>query len=154
MTSITDWITAIASAVSALGVVFAVRQLQLTKQINQRNFEDGLTKEYRELASRIPTKALLGSGLSPSEYQQTFDELFRYIDLSNEQTLLRKNKRISDESWESWCAGIKYNMSLPVFERAWTEIRRLNPNQFEELNQLIQENFIQDPKLWNKGGVK
>ena len=107
MTSITDWITAIASAVSALGVLFAVWQLQLTKQINQRNFEDGLAKEYRELAGRIPTRALLGSGLSPSEYQQTFDEIFRYIDLSNEQTLLRKNQRISDESWESWCAGIK-----------------------------------------------
>jgi hypothetical protein len=154
MTAITDWITSIASAVSALGVGFAVWQLQLTKQINQKNFEDGLAKEYRELASRIPTKALLGSGLSPKEYAQAFDELFRYIDLSNEQILLRKNSRISDETWESWCSGIQYNLALPVFCRAWTEIKDKNPSQFRELDQLIREKFLNDPKSWTKGDIR
>lgn len=146
----TDWLPALASAVSAGGVVFAVVQLRLTKQISQKNFEDSLAKEYRELASRIPTKALLGSGLSPKEYKESFDELFRYIDLSNEQTLLRKNDRISDDTWASWRAGIQYNLSLPAFSRAWKEIKEKNREQFEELKQLERRGFSSDPKSWSK----
>jgi hypothetical protein len=126
----------------------------LTKQISQKNFEDGLAKEYRELASRIPTKALLGSGLSPSDYEDSFDELFRYIDLSNEQTLLRKNGRISDETWESWRSGIKHNLSLPAFIRAWEEVKNKNPSQFQELKQLENEGFRSDPKCWGRGSDK
>ena len=150
MSIVTDWITALATVVSAGGVVFAVRQLRLTKQISQQEFEDGLAKEYRELASRIPTRALLGSGLSPSEYDDSFDEMFRYIDLSNEQVLLRKSRRIGDDTWESWCSGIQYNLSLPVFNRAWKEIKEKNPTQFLELKLLEQQGFHSDPKFWDK----
>ncbi len=92
MDDVTNWITAIASFVSAVaavgaavGVVFAYRQLLTSKEIAQLQFEDSLAKEYRELAGRLPTKALLGEKLSDLEYAKSFDELFHYIDLSNER---------------------------------------------------------------------
>lgn len=92
-------------------------ELEQTKNIAQLQFEDGLAKEYRELTSRIPTKAMLGARLSPREYAGAFDELFRYVDLSNEQIMLRKHERISPEVWVSWCSGIEFNLALPAFRR-------------------------------------
>ena len=142
-----EWITAIASAVAAVGVVFAFGQLRVSKNIAQLQFEDGLAKEYRELASRIPTKTLLGHALSEDEYQSSFDEFFRYIDLSNEQVSLRIRGRISKAVWEYWCAGIQANLSLPSFNRAWSEIQS-QCSSFQELRRLEAEKFIRDPKTW------
>jgi hypothetical protein len=150
VSSLTDWITALASAVSAGGVVFAVIQLRLTKRIHQRQFEDSLAKEYRDLISRIPTKALLGSGLSPSEFEECFDELFRYIDLSNEQVALRRCGRVSDEVWESWASGIKFNLGLPAFRKAWEQVRHSNTGQFEELQRAAGDGLALDPFRWGR----
>lgn len=128
--------------------MFAVWQLRLTKQIHQKQFEDGLAKEYRELASRIPTKALLGSGLSPDAFERSFDELFRYVDLSNEQVSLRVQGRVSDATWSGWSAGIRFNLALPAFRKAWKKIRATNPHQFLELQRAADENFSFDPRQW------
>ena len=70
----TDAVSAVTASVSALAVILAMLQLRTTKAINQLEFEDGLDKEYRDLVARIPTKSLLGSGLSPSEYKDAFGE--------------------------------------------------------------------------------
>jgi hypothetical protein len=56
MTITPEWVSAVASTVAAVGVIFAFGQLRVSKNIAQLQFEDGLAKEYRELASRIPTK--------------------------------------------------------------------------------------------------
>lgn len=108
-----EWVSAGASTFAAAGVFFAFSQLRIAKNIAQLQFEDSLAKEYRELASRIPTKALLGQELLETEYQESFDEFYRYIDLSNEQVSLRQRGRISEAVWKSWCSGIQANLSLP-----------------------------------------
>lgn len=146
-----EWISAMGALASMAGVWFVWQQVRLAKEIAKDEFEDGLSKEYRELASRIPTKALLGAGLSPQEYERTFDELFRYIDLSNEQVTLRMRDRIRDETWVSWSAGIEFNLNLPVFHRAWNEVQKHNPTQFAELKRLVADSFRADPKTWKKG---
>jgi hypothetical protein len=164
-----EWVSAIGTGVSAtfsIASVIAVflvwqqlqqnqRQLELntaeleqTKKIAQMQFEDGLVKEYRELANRIPTKALLGLGLAPAQYAASFDELFRYIDLCNDQISLRARERISAEVWNSWCDGIQTNLSLPVFSRAWSEIKS-KTSSFAELRRLEQD-FTVDPVSWKK----
>jgi hypothetical protein len=155
MPTITDWISAIASAASALvsagaayGVFLAYRQLRLTKEVAQLQFEDGMAKEYRELMEGIPAKALLGQSLSDDEYQETFDEFFRYIDLSNEQVSLRKRERISPTVWASWASGIQSNLDLPSFKRAWTEIKESKTSSFQELRRLEAESFKTDPATW------
>lgn len=142
-----EWVSAFASTVAAVGVFFAFGQLRVSKDIAQLQFEDGLAKEYRELVSRIPTKALLGHDLSEKEYQDSFDEFFRYVDLSNEQVSLRQRGRISKTVWRYWSAGIQGNLSLPPFKRAWAEIQSQSTS-FQELRRLEAEGFQHDPKDW------
>ena len=142
-----EWVSAFAAVVSAIGVIFVWLQLISAKEIAQLQFEDGLDKEYRELASRIPTKALLGSRLSPKEYKAAFDELFRYFDLSNDQAILRKHSRISFEVWKNWCDGIKTNLDLSAFKRAWLDIQAKS-SSFQELRMLEEEQFEIVPASW------
>jgi hypothetical protein len=149
-----DWVssvaavgTAIAAIVAAVGVLFAYWQLCTSKKIAQAQFEDGLAKEYRELTSGIPTKALLGEDLSESEYQDSFDELFRYVDLTNEQVSLRERGRISKKVWLYWLSGIQSNLRLPAFHRAWTEIKGKSKS-FAELRRLENQGFKTDPRKW------
>ena len=147
VSSVTEVGTAIAAIVAAIGVLFAYRQLCISKKIAQAQFEDGLAKEYRELTSGIPTKALLGEDLSESEYQDSFDELFRYVDLTNEQVSLRQRGRISEEVWWFWLSGIQSNLRLPAFHRAWTDIKG-RCKSFEELRRLENQRFKTDPRKW------
>lgn len=143
-------VSAIATCVAAAGVWYARVQLRTSREIAQLQFEDGLAKEYRELANRLPTKALLGEDLTEEEYKVSFDELFRYVDLSNEQVCLRQRGRINGAVWESWRDGIQGNLSLPPFRRAWEEIKGRS-RSFEELRRLEREDFKVDPKSWSRG---
>jgi hypothetical protein len=140
-------ISAAATCVAAAGVWYARVQLRTSREIAQLQFEDGLAKEYRELANRLPTKALLGQDLTDDEYRGSFDELYRYVDLSNEQVSLRQRGRINGVVWESWRDGIRSNLELPAFRRAWAEIKG-HSSSFEELRRLERENFTSDPGSW------
>ena len=147
-----EWISALAAVVSAAGVFLVRSQLQSTKSIAQLQFEDALEKEYRDLAARIPTGALIGGELSSRQYRAAFDEFFRYFDLSKKQVMLRKQGRIGDSTWKNWRSGIQFNLSLPGFKKAWTDVKEKTCLQksefFSELRKLEEENFQFDPKSW------
>ncbi|MCS3418635.1 HAMP domain-containing protein [Pseudomonas sp. BIGb0450] len=142
-----EWVSAMASVVAACGVFLAFWQLRMSKNIAQLEFEDSLAREYRELAANIPTKALLGIEISEEEFQKSFDELYRYIDLTNEQISLRQRGRIKIETWENWLSGMKSNLELIPFKRAWNEIKN-SSQSFQELRRLEKENFEFDPIFW------
>jgi hypothetical protein len=74
-------VSAIATCVAAAGVWYARVQLRTSREIAQLQFDDGLAKEYRELANRLPTKTRLGADLKEEEYRVSFDELFGCVDL-------------------------------------------------------------------------
>lgn len=147
-----EWISAIAAVVSMFGVLLVWWQLSLTKKIAQLAFEDALEKEYPDLVTKIPTKALLDSDLSEDEYRQAFDEFFRYFDLSNTQVMLRRQDRIGEATWKSWSVGMRFNLSLPAFEKAWGDVKTRTSEQanefFSELRRLESEKFLTDPKHW------
>jgi hypothetical protein len=147
MPNVTDWVSAVSTVATACGVFFAYKQLRIAKEIAQLQFEDGLAREYRDLASKLPTQALLGGELLEPEYIKAFDELFHYIDLSNEQVSLRQRGRISAEVWTNWCLGIEANLALPAFNRAWLEIQA-KCKSFPELRRLESEHFAVDPTSW------
>lgn len=139
-----EMISAVANVVMAIGVLLAFGQLLVTKKIAQLQFEDGLAKEYRDLAARIPTKVFYGVNLSDEQFELTRDEFFRYIDLCNEQVSLRARGRISLRVWKFWCDGIRYNLSLPAFARAWEEVK-FRTDSFSELRNLELAGFDWDP---------
>lgn len=138
----------VAQVATALGICVAAGQLIVSGKQALTTFEDSLNHEYRELASRLPTKALLGKPLTDDEQRQSFDEFYRYFDLSNEQVFLRQKGRISRRTWTFWRDGIKSNLRRPAFVSAWAEINTNAPEDFSELRKLVQEDFAKDPKSW------
>lgn len=140
-------ISAISNVVMAVGVFLAFGQLLVTKKIAQLQFEDGLAKEYRDLAAKIPTKVFYGVNLSEEQFEMTRDEFFRYIDLCNEQVSLRAHGRVSLHVWKFWCDGIRCNLSLPAFARAWEEVK-FRTDSFSELRNLELAGFDSDPYCW------
>src|ERR1700687_3597727 len=127
---------AIASVVTATGILIGAFQLWLTKKINQTQFEDDLDNHYRRIIKMIPVNALLGINLTPEEEKAARDGIYFYVDLSNGQVFLRQNGRVSDATWILWSDGIKSNLSRPAFEKAWEEFKIAAPNIFLELRQL------------------
>jgi hypothetical protein len=140
-------ITAAASAVTAVSVVFAFWQLVLAKRIAQLQFEDALAKEYRDIAAKLPTKVFYGVALDAKEQAALRDEFYRYIDLSNEQVHLRQRRRVSKAVWKSWREGIKANLSLPAFATAWKEVKD-RTDSFSELRRLEKGRYALDPAHW------
>ncbi len=147
--SVGSFVSGVFAMASAVGVYFVWLQLKVSEAIAQTQFEDGLTREYRVLIGEIPTKALMGEELSDNEFERCFDEMYHYVDLCNEQVSLRMRGRIGLVVWTDWCAGIKSNLTLPSFKRAWTEIKN-RTDSFAELRKLEQEDFGSDPAEWTK----
>ena len=145
------WVSPIANCVMAVGVFLVFGQIRLTKKLANTQFEDSMAKEYRELAAKIPTKALLGEDLTEDEYKDTFDEFYHYIDLSNEEIFLRQRNRVTKETWKYWLDGIESNLSRPAFKRAWEEIKARNQDSFMELRHLEESSFQDDPRYWKRG---
>jgi len=138
----------ISSVATAIGVVVAATQLIASRKQSITQFEDALNREYREIIQKIPTKALLGEKLSEQEYQESLDNFYYYIDLTNEQIFLRKVRRVRKNTWQNWCDGIRSNLSRPAFYRAWKEIKRRSDRNFQELRMLEERNYMSDPAKW------
>lgn len=130
-------LSAVANLATTAAVIVASWQLVLAKRQAVTSFEDSMAKEYRELATKIPTKVFLGESLSDDEYIKYFDEMYRYFDLCNEQIFLNKAGRISSETWIFWEDGIRTNLNRPAFMRAWSEIAAKATNDFTELKELF-----------------
>lgn len=143
-----ECISSVGSLATAAAFVVAAWQLYENRQQARTQFEDGLSKEYRDLIQSVPVKALLGAALTDEEFAAAYDELYRYVDLSNEQVFLRQQERVSKEAWINWAAGMKSNLGLPAFRRAWEEIKAQAPDSFAELRRLEAAGFIGDPAKW------
>ncbi len=130
-------LSALASIATAAAVVVAAWQLVLAHRQSVTTFEDTFAKEYRDLAAKLPTKALLGEPLTEDEYAKHFDEMYHYFDLCNEQAFLQSVGRISEKTWRFWRDGMASNMRRPAFERAWAEIAARANNDFSELRALF-----------------
>jgi hypothetical protein len=141
-------IEAIASVVTATGVFIGAIQLLITKKINQTQFEDGLVDHYRQIIKMIPVEALLGKELTLEETNETQNGVYFYIDLSNDQVILRQNGRVSRATWTIWCDGIKANLSRVAFRKEWEQIKIAVPDSFSELRRLEKSDFKEDPKAW------
>jgi hypothetical protein len=130
-------LSAIANIATAGAVFFAAIQLWFSHAQAVTAFEDSLAKEYRELASKLPTKALLGEPLSNDEHSKSFDEMYHYFDLCNEQIFLKQAGRVTDKTWIFWQDGIASNLKRPAFERAWSEIAARSNGDFSELRSIF-----------------
>ena len=136
---------AVSHLATAAAVVCASYQILLSRQQAQTSFEDSLAKEYRDLASRMPTKAFLGESLTDVEYKEAEDEFYHYFDLCNSQAFLRQIKRVRSKTWKFWCDGIRSNLNRPAFSKAWQTISSQANGDFAELRMLIEQDYTIDP---------
>ena len=124
------------SIATAIGVSVAAYQLRITRKQSVTTFEDSLTTQYRQVASTLPLKALLGESLTQGEHEEHLRYFYRYFDLCNEQAFLHESGRISKATWGFWRDGILGNFRRPAFARAWQEIARRANDDFNELKLL------------------
>jgi hypothetical protein len=139
-----DW-TAIGSFATALTVGAAAVQIYYATRQEKTEFEDGLTKEYREIVGQLPKSILLQDPGWNAAADEHFPLLYRYLDLCNEQVFLRKKGRIRKSTWGDWCAGIRSNLEKPAFREAW-ELVRSRTRSFDELRWLEATEFRIDPR--------
>jgi len=142
------WISAIAAVVSVVGILLAYSQLRLSRKVAQLHFEDGLSREFREIAAKLPKVALMGGSIPDNERDQYFDEFFRYFDLCNEQTFLRMKSRVCTATWNNWRSGIRAMLGRTAFKDAWQVVLGYPRHGFDELARLITEDFQSDPLSW------
>jgi len=148
-----DLIQAFGSAATTVGVFLAWFSLRRSYKQARTDFEDRFSQEYRQLSQTLPVKAFLGEPLTDPEAKEAQHAFFRYFDLCNEQVFLRQNRRISKQTWLSWCSGIKSNLQLPAFSSAW-DFFRSRTHSFAELQRLENEDFKIDPVGWGPGHLE
>ena len=141
----TDIFSAVSNTATAVGVLVAAWQLWLAHRQSITTFEDSFAREYRTLAARLPTKALLGEPLTRQEHLEHFDEFYRYFDLCNEQAFLNQCKRIRHSTWVFWRDGMASNFRRPAFKLAWSEVCDRANSDFSELRALFPPEAKQKP---------
>lgn len=139
-------LAALSSMATAIGVGVAAYQLQVTRKQSVTGFEDSLAAQYREIASTLPLKALLGESLTTEEHSDRLQYFYRYFDLCNEQAFLHRNGRVSDSTWTFWKDGILTNLRRPAFAAAWQEIASRAMDDFNELKSLCPPNTAPAPQ--------
>lgn len=135
-----DVLAALSGIATAIGVGVAAYQLRVTRKQGVTAFEDSLAAQYRQIASTLPLKALLGESLTPEEHRDHLHYFYRYFDLCNEQAFLHENGRVSDSTWTFWEDGILTNLRRPAFAAAWQEIAARAKDDFNELRSLCPPN--------------
>ena len=143
-----DIVNLVASIATAVGVILAAVGLWLAKIQSMTSFEDGVSNEYRQIVKLIPVRALLGDELSDEEFENSLNDIYNYIDFTNEQIYLRQQGRIRKATWNSWADGIETNLNRKSFKKAWEIIKEKSPNSFTELRRLEQQAYKVDPKSW------
>ncbi|MBC7835719.1 MAG: hypothetical protein H7Y88_11560 [Phycisphaerales bacterium] len=147
-TLILQTIASFTGVATSTSMIIAYRQLRLATRNSQMTFEDALAREYRQMANRVPVKALLGEGLDAAELSLLLPNFYWYFDLSNEQVFLRRHGRVSDLTWSNWADGIANNMGRPAFAQAWAEIQRRPTMAFADLRRFVADGFRADPIRW------
>jgi hypothetical protein len=143
-------IASLTGIATTTGLFIAYRQFRLATRQSQTTFEDALSREYRQVAHRLPVRALLGDELPESRETLALDEFYWYFDLTNEQVFLRRTSRVTDATWTSWREGIATNLRKPAFARAWEEVKSRAPGSFRELRRLEDSSFRTDPRDWGQ----
>jgi hypothetical protein len=141
----------IASLATAVGVVLVALQLVLGRRQARVALEDELSREYREIATRIPVPAFfdkLDPELPLPDLHEHIREYVRYLDLSKQQVFLRMQRRISARTWQLWRDGIRDNLERDGFNRAWIYVRTHSTKSYDELGSLCAD-WASDPGWWN-----
>jgi hypothetical protein len=141
-----DLLQTIAAVATTVGVIMVVVQIRTAMQQSMTQFEDALSREYRELARAIPIDSYLGKELAPEVLESALSVFFQYFHLSNTQAHLRWRGRVSKQTWSVWALGIRSTMSLPAFRQAWKKLEPAHQLRHLIFLKLMEESEDFDPR--------
>lgn len=139
------------SLLTAVGVLLGALQVRQSVRQARVDFEDDLSREFRELSKAIPPIARFDGQMTDTEFNAAFPAIYQYFDLTNEQVFLRMNGRIGRTTWLDWCQGIRATLAKPAFRRAWVQVLDTSTS-FSELRRLASGQFQEDPYYWVSRG--
>jgi hypothetical protein len=153
------------SVLTGIGALFIIYQIQQRSDQFTKEFEDGLTKEYRQIVDDAPTLAFLGktreqigfAGYEENQYK--FDDaIYRYLDLTNQQIHLRREGRVSRSTWKEWDEGMREHLKQPEIARTLHEVNQTidedydleSSRHFSGVCTYLEhlDNQMRDPKTW------
>jgi len=140
----TSFVADAAGIATALGVLFGAGQLMLSRSTSRTSFEDGISRQYRELIKPQLSDALLGP--LEAEERELVARYYEYLDLCNEQVFLRMQGRVRRRTWTEWVSGIEGNLGRTPLSDAWTIAREKLP-EFREMRLLHETGS--DPRVWS-----
>lgn len=143
-----DYWNMITSVATAVGVAIAAWQLWESRKLAASAFEDSFDEKYRQLAFSIPVDALLSKKIPLWKRTIAREWVYNYLDLSNEQIYLRKQKRVSYDRWVEWSKGMQLHLQRPFFREVLDEVENDSFETFSYLEKLIEEDFQTDPVKW------
>ena len=129
------------SVIMAIGVLVAARQLALSKQEAQSQFEDSLTTQYRKISRRLPLAVLLGKPLEGDALDRSLRSFYEYFDLSNEEAFLAEQGRLRPVTWRNWLEGIQQHLARPAFQQAWRKLEPDLDGSFDALRKILPESL-------------
>jgi hypothetical protein len=139
-----------ANIAASIGIIYGAIQIFQNKKLRNVEFENTINDEYRSIIKEIPWDVFVGKELENNEHYKRMDDYYRYFDLSNNEIILRMNKRISYKMWKEWESGIKDFLKKIEIEKAYNEIV-LNNEIFNEIYYFVKRNINNDdPYKWNK----
>jgi hypothetical protein len=142
--------TAVAAVAAAAGFLATVRQIKAAARQDRTEWEDELTREYRQIVRQLPLSARLNGQMQDGDIEKFLSIFLDYFDLSNQQVFLRKIGRVSRDTWKEWRLGIKGALQAGPFAAAWNIIKQRNPDLFAELKALEATGFDADPAGWKR----
>ena len=119
----------LAAVVAAGSVVVAAAAFQHTKEQARTTFEDAMAREYRDIAGALPPAVFFTQQVAALTEEQR-QAMFRYLDLSNEQLRLIRERRIRQDTGKVWESGIEDLLRRPAFIAFWRELHTELPAEF------------------------
>lgn len=142
---ITEWISAVSSAVTAIGVVFAFVQLVGARKASHREFENLYVTRYWQLLDRSPDVLLNSQTQSWTNLEIRKRHLLSaYLHLCEDEIDIRSSGYVTSQTWQIWAAAIQIQCEHPLFQAALEN----EPLQFGSLRQLIASG--KDPLRWSR----
>ncbi|WP_207346456.1 hypothetical protein [Arthrobacter sp. E3] len=114
MQEIWEAVSAVASALTALAVSFAIMQLVTARKQRHLEFELVYIQRYRALIDELSFD--IGSEVEIEVLNPRDRKLsLQYLRLCEDQLDVRKRKFVTDETWEIWREGIRLQIGRQPF---------------------------------------
>ncbi|MCC9068628.1 hypothetical protein [Arthrobacter cryoconiti] len=114
MHEIWEAVSAIASVLTALAVIFAIMQLVTARKQRHREFELVYVQRYWSIVDRLSFD--IGVEIPVAGLNETDAKLcLQYLRLCEDELDLRKRRFVTDETWEIWKQGIRFQVARKPF---------------------------------------